>query len=162
MANGLTTFSQAPGAPLKKAVPEAEQSDSPKSDLETAAPEATESDKKDARKTEPEGHDARKMEPGPPHPEKSESAESSSTPPVVTREEDADISPTLSRQSLPWTEEPLELDHQLELEKTKSKPISLSNSADGTILVDWYSTDDPDNPQNWSQGKKMCVLVQIW
>jgi MFS transporter, DHA1 family, multidrug resistance protein len=48
------------------------------------------------------------------------------------------------------------------LEKTTSKPISLSRSADGTILVDWYSTDDPDNPQNWSQGKKLVMLMQIW
>jgi DHA1 family multidrug resistance protein-like MFS transporter len=28
-------------------------------------------------------------------------------------------------------------------------------------LVDWYTTDDPENPQNWSFGKKAVVLLQI-
>lgn len=27
-------------------------------------------------------------------------------------------------------------------------------TSDGTILVDWYTTDDPEDPHNWSQGKK--------
>ena len=27
----------------------------------------------------------------------------------------------------------------------------------GTIVVDWYSTDDPSNPQNWSLRKKSFV-----
>ncbi|GAM88198.1 hypothetical protein ANO11243_062290 [Dothideomycetidae sp. 11243] len=33
---------------------------------------------------------------------------------------------------------------------------------DGTILVDWYTTDDPENPQNWSFGKKAFVSTQIY
>ncbi|KAL6880038.1 MFS general substrate transporter [Trichoderma longibrachiatum] len=32
----------------------------------------------------------------------------------------------------------------------------------GTILVDWYTTDDADNPQNWSSGKKAFVVLQIY
>ena len=28
-------------------------------------------------------------------------------------------------------------------------------------LVDWYATDDPANPQNWSQKKKAFVAFQI-
>lgn len=28
-------------------------------------------------------------------------------------------------------------------------------------MVDWYATDDPDNPQNWTFGKKAIVLAQI-
>ena len=40
-------------------------------------------------------------------------------------------------------------------------PIIPAALEDGTILVDWYSTDDPDNPQNWSLGKKLAVTAQI-
>ncbi|OTA01152.1 hypothetical protein A9Z42_0015230 [Trichoderma parareesei] len=32
----------------------------------------------------------------------------------------------------------------------------------GIILVDWYSTDDADNPQNWSSKKKVFVVLQIY
>lgn len=32
---------------------------------------------------------------------------------------------------------------------------------DGTILVDWYTFDDPANPKNWSLGKKIVALVSI-
>jgi hypothetical protein len=32
---------------------------------------------------------------------------------------------------------------------------------DGTILVDWYSEDDPSNPLNWPFAKKLFVLVTI-
>ena len=58
--------------------------------------------------------------------------------------------------------ERLEIDDQLDLEKTRSIPISLQKSKDGFVLVDWYTTDDPEYPQNWSQGKKIFVLTQIW
>ncbi|RFU82172.1 benomyl/methotrexate resistance protein [Trichoderma arundinaceum] len=33
---------------------------------------------------------------------------------------------------------------------------------DGIILVDWYTTDDPENPQNWSSQKKAFVVLQIY
>lgn len=29
------------------------------------------------------------------------------------------------------------------------------------ILVDWYSDDDPENPRNWSSGKRLFVLFEI-
>lgn len=77
--------------------------------------------------------------------------------------EAAAAEPTLERQlSRPYTQERLQVDEELELEKTKSRPISLHKSADGVILVDWYTTDDTANPQNWSRGKKIFVLTQIW
>ncbi|KAL2062206.1 hypothetical protein VTL71DRAFT_6472 [Oculimacula yallundae] len=47
------------------------------------------------------------------------------------------------------------------LERTKSRPILPTKSSDGTILVDCYMTDDPENPQNWSSGKKLFVSFQI-
>ncbi|KAF2398427.1 MFS general substrate transporter [Trichodelitschia bisporula] len=42
-----------------------------------------------------------------------------------------------------------------------SRPIVPATLDDGTILVDWYTTDDPANPQNWSLGKKLFVTFQI-
>lgn len=64
-------------------------------------------------------------------------------------------------QTLPYTNERLEIEKRLEVERTKSKPILPPRTADGTILVDWYNTDDPANPQNWSQRKKAFVAFQI-
>ena len=34
-------------------------------------------------------------------------------------------------------------------------------TADGTILVGWYSTDDPANPQNWSTSKRAIIACLI-
>jgi len=48
------------------------------------------------------------------------------------------------------------------LEKLESTPIVPDHLKDGTILVDWYTTDDPANPQNWSTRKKGFVALQIW
>ena len=64
-------------------------------------------------------------------------------------------------QTLPYTNERLEIEKRLEVERTKSRPILPARTAEGTILVDWYSTDDPANPQNWSQKKKAFVAFQI-
>jgi DHA1 family multidrug resistance protein-like MFS transporter len=76
-----------------------------------------------------------------------------------------DRRPTLLRcvtSTLPYTEERLQLDADLAIERTKSRIILPQQTADGIILVDWYSTDDPANPQNWSSGKKAFVALQIW
>ena len=40
------------------------------------------------------------------------------------------------------------------LAKEPSMPVVPQRTSDGTILVDWYTTDDLENPQNWSQSKK--------
>jgi DHA1 family multidrug resistance protein-like MFS transporter len=42
-----------------------------------------------------------------------------------------------------------------------SAPIIPATLEDGTILVDWYTTDDPENPQNWNLSKKLFVTFQI-
>jgi len=46
----------------------------------------------------------------------------------------------------------------------KEEPLAIlpTKSKDGTILVDWYTTDNPANPQNWSSMKKAFVALQIW
>tara|TARA_R110002003_G_scaffold48_44_gene4271 strand:+ start:9823 stop:11688 length:1866 start_codon:yes stop_codon:yes gene_type:complete len=47
------------------------------------------------------------------------------------------------------------------VERGPSRPIEPETLDDGTILVDWYATDDIENPQNWAFGKKAVVLLQI-
>ncbi|KAL5319507.1 hypothetical protein ACEPPN_012562 [Leptodophora sp. 'Broadleaf-Isolate-01'] len=32
---------------------------------------------------------------------------------------------------------------------------------DGVMIVDWYSTTDPENPQHYSKGKKWAVVMQL-
>ncbi|KAI1459133.1 major facilitator superfamily transporter [Annulohypoxylon moriforme] len=75
---------------------------------------------------------------------------------------DAALTRTKSRtETLPNTEARYEFDQQHELEKTKSIPIVPRKTKDGAILVDWYYTDDPDNPQNWSNLRRAMVAVII-
>lgn len=57
-----------------------------------------------------------------------------------------------------------DLEQQFTLASLKpgpTAPIIPATLEDGTILVDWYTTDDPDNPQNWSISKKLFVTFQI-
>jgi MFS transporter, DHA1 family, multidrug resistance protein len=48
------------------------------------------------------------------------------------------------------------------MKRLQSRPIEPETKEDGTILVDWYTTDDPENPQNWSNKKKAIVVLQIY
>ena len=63
--------------------------------------------------------------------------------------------------TIPYTEERLEIEAELAIERTKTTPIVPQRTEDGTILVDWYTTDDPANPQNWSNKKRGFVALQI-
>ncbi|KAL9575983.1 MAG: hypothetical protein Q9212_007497, partial [Teloschistes hypoglaucus] len=82
---------------------------------------------------------------------------------VNSREDvEAALTRTKSRQDTEaWTESRLEIERELSLERTKSMPIAPTKTADGNILVDWYTTDDPANPQNWSNAKRAFVALQI-
>jgi DHA1 family multidrug resistance protein-like MFS transporter len=51
---------------------------------------------------------------------------------------------------------------QQTIKQQPSRPIISDKISDGTILVDWYTTDDPENPQNWSNKKKGLVVTQIY
>ena len=71
------------------------------------------------------------------------------------------------------------VDTHIDLEKIKSRadlekafsnatlgrqpttPIAPTLTSDGIILVDWYTTDDPENPQNWAFAKKNFVAFLI-
>ncbi|KAL4877625.1 MFS general substrate transporter [Aspergillus karnatakaensis] len=48
-----------------------------------------------------------------------------------------------------------------DLEKNQSRLIKPTTTSDGLILVDWYTSDDPENPQNWSAGKKNFIAAII-
>ena len=43
----------------------------------------------------------------------------------------------------------------------ESNVIQPKRTNDGITLVDWYTDDDPANPQNWSTGKKSWVSFLI-
>ena len=50
---------------------------------------------------------------------------------------------------------------QTTVKQTQSRPIEPQKTSDGVVLVDFYSTDDPANPQNWSQGLKALTAGQV-
>ncbi|TAQ89981.1 hypothetical protein B7494_g1721 [Chlorociboria aeruginascens] len=73
-----------------------------------------------------------------------------------------DLRHTKSRlETTPYTEERLEVEAELALERTQTKPVVPIKTADGIVLVDWYTTDDPANPQNWGNRKRFLVSLII-
>lgn len=69
---------------------------------------------------------------------------------------------TKSREeTMLYSRDRLEVEQRLELEKTKSVPIVPRKTKDGAILVDWYYTDDPDDPKNWSNTRRALVTTLI-
>lgn len=74
----------------------------------------------------------------------------------------AALTRTKTRESTtPYSEERYEVERELAVERTKSLPIVPQKTSDGHILVDWYTTDDPANPQNWSLAKKNFVAFIV-
>jgi DHA1 family multidrug resistance protein-like MFS transporter len=72
------------------------------------------------------------------------------------------LSSQVSRSSTrPYTRERFDVERAIAAEKTESVVLAPTKTSDGTILVDWYTTDDIDNPQNWSMKKKWVVMVQM-
>lgn len=61
----------------------------------------------------------------------------------------------------PYTEERREIEAELALQRTATTPIVPQMTANGKVLVDWYTTDDPANPQNWSNGKRFLISLII-
>ncbi|KFX89297.1 hypothetical protein V495_03328 [Pseudogymnoascus sp. VKM F-4514 (FW-929)] len=81
-----------------------------------------------------------------------------SSPDSESYNQDIELQHTLSRQDTQqFTQERLASEIQDAVERVASKPIYPVKTADGIVLVDWYSSDDPANPQNWSLGKKSWV-----
>ncbi|KAF2222313.1 putative caffeine resistance protein 5 [Elsinoe ampelina] len=76
---------------------------------------------------------------------------------------EATLSRTKSREAtVPYSSERFDVERQLSLERPQSNIIVPQKTADGAILVDWYSTDDQANPQNWSSGKKVWVAFVLF
>lgn len=76
--------------------------------------------------------------------------------------EDLGIAKTKSRRDTePYSSERFNVEQQLALERTKTLPITPKKTSDGVILVDWYTTDDPANPQNWTSGKRAFVTFLL-
>jgi DHA1 family multidrug resistance protein-like MFS transporter len=61
-----------------------------------------------------------------------------------------------------FTEERFQVDQEAAITRTKSMPIEPTVTAKGEILVDWYTTDDPSNPQNWPSGRKGLSATILW
>ncbi|OLN97361.1 Transporter mfs1-like protein 1 [Colletotrichum chlorophyti] len=81
-------------------------------------------------------------------------------------EEAAPYGATLQRtrsreETVPYTQDRLDVDEIHEIEKTKSIPIAPKMTKDGAILVDWYFSDDAENPQNWSNSKRALITTII-
>ncbi|KAI1335574.1 major facilitator superfamily domain-containing protein [Xylariaceae sp. FL0016] len=75
---------------------------------------------------------------------------------------EATLTRTRSRaDTVPNTEERYQVERELEIERTKSIPIVPKKTSDGAVLVDWYTTDDPENPQNWTSLRRGMVAVII-
>ncbi|CAM1511189.1 Fc.00g087020.m01.CDS01 [Cosmosporella sp. VM-42] len=60
-----------------------------------------------------------------------------------------------------YTIERLEADEHHDMEKVKSIPIVPKRTKDGAILVDWYYSDDSENPHNWTNKKRNGIALLI-
>lgn len=69
------------------------------------------------------------------------------------------VNTTSSVHTTPYNTERLRAEQSLEIERTRSVPIIPQKTLDDIVLVDWYTTDDPANPQNWSSSKKSFVVA---
>jgi len=89
-------------------------------------------------------------------------ASSTSTRPDVDHHTAAAASRVLSRSSSrPYTPSRQDLERALHPSETRSTALAPTRTPDGIILVEWYSTDDAANPQNWSKLKKSMALLQL-
>lgn len=71
---------------------------------------------------------------------------------------------TLNQSSVPsalYSNGRAQVERQLDLQCTVSIPIVPETTSDGLVLVAWYTTDDPENPQNWSKAKKYFIVLVL-
>ncbi|KAJ5976121.1 major facilitator superfamily domain-containing protein [Penicillium waksmanii] len=76
-------------------------------------------------------------------------------------EETAVVSRTSTLNTTPFTEARLEAEARDDIERVKSMPIVPTRTKDGAVLVDWYYTDDAENPHNWSNSKRAWMTTLI-
>lgn len=78
-----------------------------------------------------------------------------------TDEESPALSHTSTLNTTSSTEAGVEAQEKDEIERVKSAPIVPVRTKEGAILVDWYYTDDADNPHNWSNSKRAMMTTLI-
>ncbi|GJN67109.1 cycloheximide resistance protein [Purpureocillium lilacinum] len=60
-----------------------------------------------------------------------------------------------------FTEARLEADEAHDVQRVKSIPVVPQRTKDGAILVDWYYSDDAENPHNWTNKKRTYIGLVI-
>ena len=76
------------------------------------------------------------------------------TQPALTR--------TMTREmTRAYTRERFDIEQEEASMRERDLPIIAQRNEHGDILINWYTTDDPANPQNWSSGKKFYVGLLI-
>ena len=60
-----------------------------------------------------------------------------------------------------YTRERVEVEQEEAAMREQKLPIIAQRNELGDVLVDWYTTDDPANPQNWSSSKKVVAGLVI-
>ena len=65
-------------------------------------------------------------------------------------------------QTTQYTAERFDIEQQEAIDRTQSSIIQPQKTADGITLVDWYTTDDACNPQNWNSWTKAWVAFHIF
>lgn len=73
--------------------------------------------------------------------------------------EENDVAKEYDQASMPSTRNDIEA--QPPLSKEASRVLQPKKTPDDLILIDWYSTDDSANPQNWSWKKKAVAAAII-
>ncbi|KAM5348435.1 hypothetical protein ACJ41O_008259 [Fusarium nematophilum] len=88
--------------------------------------------------------------------------------PKLEHDEDPERGPPLrlhrtrsAQETQTYTVDRLEADEHHDMEKVQSIPVVPKRTKDGAILVDWYYSDDGDNPHNWTDRKRMGISVII-
>lgn len=69
---------------------------------------------------------------------------------------------TTREQTSQYTRERFEVEQEEAVDRQETTVIQPQKTTDGIILVDWYTTDDPANPQNWSPMKKFGAALNIF
>ncbi|KAF4471685.1 Caffeine resistance 5 [Fusarium albosuccineum] len=66
-----------------------------------------------------------------------------------------------AQETQAYTIDRLQADEEHDIEKVQSIPIVPKKTKDGAILVDWYYSDDAENPHNWTNKKRFGISLII-
>ncbi|CAK7201563.1 hypothetical protein SEUCBS139899_004269 [Sporothrix eucalyptigena] len=103
----------------------------------------------------------------PPHlqPEPSPQAQDDADSSSDSADPDIELGRTHTRRSSVvgprFSMERVQEEQEIRLQPTRSVAIVPTKTADGVVLVDWYATDDPANPQNWSTANKSFIMFVL-